>query len=85
MKTTQWHKSSTLNCSMLTVDVEDWFHILDTPAAPKINDWASLNNRMDIGVNRLLELLDRYSVKATMFWLGWVAERNKPLFASEMC
>lgn len=65
--------------SCLTIDVEDCFHILDTPAAPKIDDWASLESRVDIGVNRLLELLDKYSVRATMFWLGWIAERNKDL------
>ncbi|MBW2004975.1 MAG: polysaccharide deacetylase family protein [Deltaproteobacteria bacterium] len=65
------------NC--FTIDVEDWFHILDNPASPKIDDWASLESRVDVGVNWLLELLDRYSVKATMFWLGWIAERNKSL------
>ncbi len=65
--------------NILSIDVEDWFHILDSPASPKIDDWGVLDSRVDIGVNRLLELLDRYSVKATMFWLGWIAERNKPL------
>ena len=65
------------NC--FTIDVEDWFHILDTPAAPKISEWASFERRFDLGLNRLLELLDTYSIKATMFWLGWIAERNKDL------
>jgi len=65
--------------SCFTIDVEDWFHILDTPAAPMVDDWAALETRVDQSVNRLLELLDKYSVKATMFWLGWVAERNTQL------
>jgi polysaccharide deacetylase family protein (PEP-CTERM system associated) len=63
----------------ITVDVEEWFHILDTPVAPEFKYWGKLESRVEIGLNRILELLDKYSVKATMFWLGWMAERNKSL------
>jgi len=65
--------------NVFTVDVEDWFHILDTQGAPDFADWENQENRIEKGVNRLLELLNKYSVKATMFWLGWAAERNKGL------
>ena len=30
--------------SCLTIDVEDWFRILDTPASPKIDDWLALES-----------------------------------------
>jgi polysaccharide deacetylase family protein (PEP-CTERM system associated) len=69
--------------SILTVDVEDWFHILENPAVPAIELWDGLESRVDKNVNRLIELFSRAGVKATFFWLGWVAERNKMLV--ELC
>lgn len=65
--------------SSLTIDVEDWFHILDCSAAPKISTWDDLESRVEANLEELLDLLDEYKVKATMFWLGWVAERHPQL------
>jgi len=65
--------------NIITIDVEDWFHILDNPAVPPINKWDILESRIEKNVNILIDLLDRYGAKATFFWLGWVAERNKIL------
>ncbi|TKJ38109.1 MAG: hypothetical protein CEE38_04955 [Planctomycetes bacterium B3_Pla] len=65
--------------SCLTIDVEDWFHILDSPAAPSIERWSSLESRIERNLEMLLEVLDSLSVKATFFWLGWLAERHKDL------
>lgn len=67
-------KDKLLSC--LTVDVEDWFHILDSPAVPGLERWAFLESRVERNLEKLLLLLDRFSVKVTFFWLGWVAERN---------
>jgi polysaccharide deacetylase family protein (PEP-CTERM system associated) len=64
---------------MMTVDVEDWFHILDSPLAPTMERWESLPSRVEIGLERLLQVLDDCGVRATMFWLGWIAERHKRL------
>lgn len=61
--------------SVFTIDVEDWFHILDDPASPTIDEWGDLESRVERNVGSLLEILDRTGTKATMFWLGWVAER----------
>ena len=74
----QINNSDCPTCS-ITVDIEDWFHLLNTPAAPTIETWAEQERRVHISIARLLELLDKYNVKATMFWLGWIAERNKSL------
>lgn len=63
----------------LTVDVEEWFHMLDTPATPEMMKWESLECRVDQNVERLLETLDRHSTRATFFWLAWVAERHARL------
>ena len=61
--------------SVLSIDVEDWFHILDSPASPQISEWSRLPLRAHLVVEKLLEILDRTSTRATFFWLGWMAER----------
>jgi len=63
----------------LTIDVEDWFHILDSPAVPRIESWSSLESRVERNLEKILAMLDNFSVKVTFFWLGWMAERNKGL------
>jgi len=65
--------------SCLTIDVEDWFHILDSPAVPSIKRWSSLESRIERYLEDMLALLDSFSAKATFFWLGWLAERHKDL------
>lgn len=64
---------------VISVDVEDWFHILDSSAAPGIKRWSSLESRVERNLEQMLALLDSFSVKGTFFWLGWVAERHKGL------
>ena len=63
----------------MTIDVEDWFHILDSPGTPSIERWASLESRIERNLEEMLTLLDSFSVKATFFWLGWLAERHEDL------
>ncbi len=65
--------------SCLTIDVEDWFHILDSPATPSITRWPSLESRIERNLDILLAMLDSFSVKVTFFWLGWLAERHPSL------
>ncbi|MFC1634055.1 XrtA system polysaccharide deacetylase [Planctomycetota bacterium] len=65
--------------SCLTIDVEDWFHILDSSTVPGIEHWPSLESRIEKNLENLLSLLDSLSVKVTLFWLGWLAERHKDL------
>jgi polysaccharide deacetylase family protein (PEP-CTERM system associated) len=65
--------------SCLTIDVEDWFHILDSPAVPGFKNWPSLESRIERNLKELLAVLDNCSVKVTFFWLGWLAERHKDL------
>ncbi len=65
--------------SCLTIDVEDWYHILDSPAAPPPASWPSLESRIERNVEALLEVLETYSVKVTFFWLGWLAKRHPAL------
>ncbi len=63
----------------MTVDVEDWFHILDSPATPKVSRWENLESRLEPNMEKILELFEQKDVKATFFWLGWMAQRHKNL------
>lgn len=60
---------------VFSVDVEDWFHILDLPATPNLNEWDSLPSRIEGNFLRLLEIFENRGVHVTCFFLGWVAER----------
>jgi polysaccharide deacetylase family protein (PEP-CTERM system associated) len=64
---------------VFTIDVEDWFHIMDLPTAPKMEQWSALPSLVGANFTRLLDMLDERGVKATCFFLGWVAERNPHL------
>jgi polysaccharide deacetylase family protein (PEP-CTERM system associated) len=61
--------------SIFSVDVEDWFHILEIPGLPDYAQWASLPSRVCGNFMRLLDIFDEHSVQVTCFFLGWVAER----------
>lgn len=65
--------------NVLSIDLEDWFHILDTDAAPALAEWPSLESRVERSTYTLLDLLDRHRVTATFFVLGWIAERYPAL------
>ncbi|HET9235244.1 MAG TPA: XrtA system polysaccharide deacetylase [Candidatus Eisenbacteria bacterium] len=58
-----------------TVDVEDWFHILDVEGTPPLDAWWTLPSRVEDNVERMFHLLDEHGVRATCFFLGWIAER----------
>ncbi len=64
-----------------SVDVEDWFHILDCEGSPDTSAWKSLEERVVASTTRFLDLLDVHGHKATFFVLGWVAEQHPELIA----
>jgi polysaccharide deacetylase family protein (PEP-CTERM system associated) len=59
---------------ILTVDVEDWFHILDI-GGPQIDQWDNLPSRVEQNFIRLLDLFSQKKASTTCFFLGWVAKR----------
>jgi len=61
--------------NFLTIDVEEWFNILDDPAVPKFTAWDGLEARLPRNIEWILAILDEHNVKATMFWLGWAAQK----------
>jgi len=60
---------------LLTFDVEDWFHVLDHEATRNEEQWNRYPSRLKPGVEKILSLLDKHSVKATFFCLGWIARK----------
>ncbi|MCP4985810.1 MAG: DUF3473 domain-containing protein [Colwellia sp.] len=60
---------------VLTVDVEDYFHVSAFEKTIDKADWNNLEQRVEASTYRLLELFEQHQAKCTFFTLGWVAER----------
>lgn len=75
------HKTTAVNTTdcLFSVDVEDWFHILELPTAPDIAQWNNQVSRVSQNFTTLLELFSKKNVKVTCFFLGWVAEKYPEL------
>ncbi len=59
-----------------TVDVEEYFQVSAMePHVPR-SAWESIESRIDVGMERLLGLLERHDARGTFFVLGWLAERR---------
>ena len=61
--------------NVLSIDVEDYFHVAALSETIKVNEWSQISPRVVGNTRRLLDLFDKHNVKATHFVLGWVAER----------
>jgi polysaccharide deacetylase family protein (PEP-CTERM system associated) len=59
-----------------SVDVEDYFHPSEVARAAPMKHWPAFPPRLDLGINILLNQLDRAGARATFFVLGWVAEKH---------
>jgi len=64
---------------ILTVDVEDWFHILEVDGTYVRDEWAGLESRVEANTDRLLAWMAEAGARATFFVVGWVAERHVDL------
>ena len=58
-----------------TVDLEDWYQGIELPA----ETWKEHASRLEIGLHRILGLLDKQGVRATFFVLGWIAKQYPAL------
>src|ERR1017187_2027393 len=69
-----------MNCrSIISVDVEDYFHVEAFAGAIPRTTWGDYECRVERNTERILDLLDDSRVTATFFILGWVAERYPKL------
>jgi polysaccharide deacetylase family protein (PEP-CTERM system associated) len=81
-KSPRWHTmkiSSTVSAisvtHILSVDVEDYFHVEAFSGVVPRQAWDRYPCRVVDNCHRLLDIFDGHNVKATFFMLGWVADR----------
>ena len=71
-----------MNTHILSVDVEDWFHVLEWGGAEdrfgRLH-WETLESRVVRNTERLLALFGEAGARATFFVLGWVAWKRPEL------
>ncbi len=61
---------------VLTIDVEDWFQVRNMRGSYTRDQWDGCENRLNIGLDFILEELDARGIHATFFILGWIAEKH---------
>lgn len=59
----------------MTIDLEDWFHLLDCDETVSPREWTKFEKRIHIGLEPLLVLLEKREITATFFILGWIADQ----------
>lgn len=69
--------------NILTVDLEDWFVVENLKQEISSDQWDQFPSRIEDTTHRLLELFEKYNVRATFFILGWIAEKF-PALTSEI-
>ena len=65
--------------NVLTVDVEDWFHILEVDGGYTREQWGGLESRVAANTDALLRDFADAGATATFFVVGWVAARHPDL------
>jgi len=65
--------------SLLTVLVEDYFHVGAFENLIHQHNWSNFEMRYEQNTLKVLDLLDESESKASFFVLGWIAERNPDL------
>ena len=68
--------------NVISVDVEDYFHVEAFSDRVSRESWDSYTCRVEANTHRVLDLLDEAGVRGTFFILGWVAERYPSLVRS---
>lgn len=65
--------------NILTIDVEDWYHICGVDKLIPEKVWPQLESRVTNSTRKILDILSKKSVEATFFVLGFVAEKHPEL------
>jgi polysaccharide deacetylase family protein (PEP-CTERM system associated) len=60
---------------IMTVDVEDYFMVEAFAGSVPRETWESWPSRVVTSTRRVLDLFDKYDVKGTFFFVGWVAQK----------
>ncbi len=68
------HPPTSQKSHLLTVALEDYYHVSALNRVIASAKWSRFENRLEIGTERTLALLDEFKIRATFFVLGWVAD-----------
>jgi polysaccharide deacetylase family protein (PEP-CTERM system associated) len=63
------------NRCVLSIDVEEWFHLLELRSVPPMAEWDKMPPRVERNFLRLLEITAENGVHCTCFFVGWIARR----------
>lgn len=58
--------------NILTIDLEEWFHILDNGSTRTEKEWSIYESRIDENAGRIIDMLQERKQEATFFCLGWI-------------
>lgn len=61
--------------NILTFDIEEWFHILETAETENSDKWDNFETRIYKNTDRILGALEGSGSKATFFIVGWIAKK----------
>jgi polysaccharide deacetylase family protein (PEP-CTERM system associated) len=64
---------------VLTIDVEDWFHVCGDDYYSDPRRWNGFPSRVEKTMRELFERLEKGGHRATLFFLGWVVRRHPDL------
>ena len=67
--------------NIITVDLEDWFHICGVKEIMAEESWAGLESRVVANTERILDVLYQKDTLATFFILGFIAQKNPKLIS----
>lgn len=63
----------------LSIDLEDWYQVSDFNSVIQFSEWSLYENRLWNNTAKILDLLERYNIRATFFVLAWNARRDAKL------
>lgn len=69
-------EATTKKQHLLTVLLEDYFHVGAFNGLIQRGQWYRFETRFEQNTLKALDLLDRFDIKATFFVMGWVADRH---------
>lgn len=62
-------------CNVVTIDVEDYFNVINLRSIFPENKWQGCPAYVERDTEKILEILDWRDTKATFFVLGWIGEQ----------
>ncbi|MBI9069674.1 MAG: polysaccharide deacetylase family protein [Salinivirgaceae bacterium] len=60
---------------ILTIDVEDWYHLINNRYFSNPKNWYDNESRLMKNLEIITSLLEKYNQKASFFIVGWIAEK----------